>query len=362
MTKRIAISTGGGDAPGLNAVIRAITKMAISEYGWEVIGIRDGFDGFLKPDLIMPLGLDDIRGIIQRGGTILGTTNRGNPFKYPVTDSTGTTTIQDLSDEVIRRYHELGLDALVLIGGDGTLGIGHQLAEKGMNLVGVPKTIDNDLNSTDVTFGFDSALVTATEALDKLLTTAESHHRVMVMEVMGRTAGWIALQSGLAGAANVILIPEIPFDIEKVAEGVYERSEAGKSYSIVVVAEGAAPVGGRAMYADFDPSKGVARFGGIGNWVGQEVARRTGLETRVTVLGHLQRGGSPSPFDRILGTRLGVAACRLVYEGKFDQMVCLREGKVTHVPIIDAIDQLKLVDPNGEYVRTAKDTGVTFGD
>ena len=362
MTKRIAISTGGGDAPGLNAVIRAITKMAISEYGWEVLGIRDGFDGFLKPDLIRSLELDDIRGIIQQGGTILGTTNRGNPFKYNVPDGKGGTVVKDLSDEVIRRYHELELEALVLIGGDGTLGIGHDLAKKGMNLVGVPKTIDNDLNSTDVTFGFDTALGTATEALDKLLTTAESHHRVMVMEVMGRTAGWIALESGLAGAANVILIPEIPFDIEKVAEGVYDRSEAGKSYSIVVVSEGAVPKGGKAMYADFDPSKGVARFGGIGNWVGQEIARRTGLETRVTVLGHLQRGGSPSPFDRILGTRLGVAACHLVNDGLFDQMVCLRGDKITHVPINDAINQLKLVDPEGELVRTAKDTGVYFGD
>ncbi len=361
MTKRIAISTGGGDAPGLNAVIRAVTKMAISEYGWEVVGIRDGFDGLLKPDLIMPLGLDDIRGIIARGGTILGTTNRGNPFKYPVLEN-GQTVLKDVSDDVMRRYHDLGLDALVLIGGDGTLGIGHQLAQKGMNVVGVPKTIDNDLDSTDITFGFDTALITATEAIDKLLTTAESHHRVMVLEVMGRTAGWIALEAGIAGAVNVILLPEIPFDMEKVAHVVYERSEAGKSYSIVVVAEGAAPSGGEAMYADFDPSKGVARLGGVGNWVGSEIARRTGLETRVTVLGHLQRGGTPSPFDRILGTRLGVAAARCIHEGKFDRMVCFRNWQVTSVPMEEALDRLKLVDPNGELVLTAKDTGVYFGD
>jgi 6-phosphofructokinase 1 len=361
MTKRIAISTGGGDAPGLNAVIRAVTKMAISEYGWEVIGIRDGFDGLVKPDMTMPLGLDDIRGIIARGGTILGTTNRGNPFKYPVMVD-GKVQMQDISDQVVARYRELGIDAMVLIGGDGTLGIGHELAKKGMNVIGVPKTIDNDLNSTDVTFGFDTALITATDAIDKLLTTAESHHRVMILEVMGRTAGWIALESGLAGAVNVILIPEIPFDIEKVAQVVYERSEAGKSYSIVVVAEGAAPTGGAAHYADLDPEKGVARFGGIGNWVGQEIARRTGLETRVTVLGHLQRGGTPSPFDRILATRLGVKACRLIAENTFDHMVCLRGDKVTSVPIADAIDQLKLVDPDGELVQTAKDTGVYFGD
>lgn len=361
MAKRIAISTGGGDAPGLNAVIRAVTKMAISEYGWDVVGIRDGFDGLLKPDLIMPLGLDAIRGIIARGGTILGTTNRGNPFHYPVEEG-GQTVMRDLSDRVVARYHELGIEALVLIGGDGTLGIGHQLAKKGINLVGVPKTIDNDLESTDVTFGFDTALITATEAIDKLLTTAESHHRVMILEVMGRTAGWIALESGLAGAANVILLPEIPFDMEKVAQTVYERSEAGKSYSIVVVSEGAAPAGGQAIYADFDPSKGVARFGGVGNWVGQEIAKRTGLEVRVTVLGHLQRGGTPSPFDRILGTRLGVAATRCIHEGKFDHMVCLRNWQVTAVPLSEALDRLKLVDPQGELVQTAKDTGVYFGD
>ena len=361
MTKRIAISTGGGDAPGLNAVIRAVTKMAISEYGWEVIGIRDGFDGLIKPDLIMPLGLDEIRGIIARGGTILGTTNRGNPFKYPVVVD-GETRMTDISDQVIERAQELGIDALVLIGGDGTLGIGHQLVAKGLNVVGVPKTIDNDLESTDVTFGFDTALITATEAIDKLLTTAESHHRVMVLEVMGRTAGWIALQAGLAGAVNVILLPEIPFDMEKVAQVVYERSEAGKSYSIVVVAEGAAPLGGEAIYADFDVTKNVARFGGVGNWVGNEIAKRTGLETRVTVLGHLQRGGTPSPFDRILGTRLGVEACRLVAEGLFDRMVCLRGSSVTSVPMAQALDRLKLVDPEGELVRTAKATGVYFGD
>ncbi|HEY9897559.1 MAG TPA: ATP-dependent 6-phosphofructokinase [Pantanalinema sp.] len=361
MPKRIAISTGGGDAPGLNAVIRAVTKMAISEYGWEVVGIKDGFDGLLKPDHIMPLGLDDIRGIIARGGTILGTTNRGNPFKYPVVED-GQTVLKDVSDQVVQRYHDLGLDALVLIGGDGTLGIGHDLAKKGINLVGVPKTIDNDLNSTDQTFGFDTAVVTATEAIDKLLTTAESHHRVMVLEVMGRTAGWIALKSGMAGAVNVILVPEIPFDMEKVAQAVYERSEAGKSYSIVVVAEGAAPAGAGAMYADLDPTKNVARLGGVGNWVGAEIIRRTGLETRVTVLGHLQRGGTPSPYDRILGTRFGVEACRLVHEGKFDQMVCLRAGHVTHVPIAEAIDQLKLIDPNSELVQAARHTGVYFGD
>lgn len=358
---RIGISTGGGDAPGLNAVIRAFTKTAISEFGWEVIGIRDGFDGLIKPDHLMPLGLDDIRGITSRGGTILGTTNRGNPFKYPFHED-GKVVLKDISDEVIANYHRLGLDAMVIIGGDGTIGIGHQLAKKGMKVVGVPKTIDNDLRSTDQTFGFDTAVNTATEAIDKLITTAESHHRVMVVEVMGRDAGWIALYSGIAGAVNVVLIPEIPFDIQRVAEEVYKRSEAGKSYSIVVVAEGAKPKGGEAIYAEFDPTKGVARLGGIGNWVGQQIAERTGLETRVTVLGHIQRGGSPTPFDRILATRYGTHAAHLINEGKFDHMVILRGGKIMGAPIEEAVSGIKLVDPHGEEVMVAKDTGIYFGD
>lgn len=361
MISRIAISTGGGDAPGLNAVIRAVTRVAICEYGWEVVGIRDGFDGLLKPDLITPMDLGAIRGIISRGGTVLGTTNRGNPFKYAVEED-GKRVLKDLSDRVMQRYRDLGIDAMVLIGGDGTLGIGHQLFQKGMNLVGVPKTIDNDLNSTDLTFGFDTALITATEAIDKLSTTAESHHRVMIVEVMGRTAGWIALESALAGAVNVCLLPEIPFDIARVAQVVFERSEAGKSFSIVVVSEGAVPSGGQAIYTEFDPTKGVARYGGIGNWVGHEIAQRTGLETRVTVLGHLQRGGSPSPFDRILATRLGVEACRLIASGQFDRMVALRDGKIGSVLLADAIDQLKLVDPDSELVQTAKAVGIYFGD
>ncbi len=361
MAKRIGISTGGGDAPGLNAVIRAFTKTAISEFGWEVIGIRDGFDGLIKPDHIMPLGLDDIRGITSRGGTILGTTNRGNPFKYPVHED-GKVVLKDISDEVMANYHRLGLDGMVIIGGDGTIGIGHRLAQKGMKIVGVPKTIDNDLTSTDQTFGFDTAVNTATDAIDKLITTAESHHRVMVVEVMGRDAGWIALYSGIAGAVNVVLIPEIPFDIQHVADEVYKRSEAGKSYSIVVVAEGAKPKGGDVIYAEFDPTKGVARLGGIGNWVGQQIAERTGLETRVTVLGHIQRGGSPTPFDRILATRYGTHAAHLINDDKFDHMVILRGGKIMGAPIEEAVAGIKCVDPNGDEVMVAKDTGIYFGD
>ncbi len=361
MVKRIGISTGGGDAPGLNAVIRAFTKTAISEYGWEVIGIRDGFDGLIKPDHVMQLKLDDIRGIIARGGTILGTTNRGNPFKYPVHEG-GQVVLKDISDLVMENYRRMELDAMVIIGGDGTIGIGHQLAQKGMKIVGVPKTIDNDLGSTDQTFGFDTAVNTATEALDKLLTTAESHHRVMVVEVMGRDAGWIALYSGIAGAVNVVLIPEIPFDIARVAEEVYKRSEAGKSYSIVVVAEGAKPKGGEAMYAERDPSKGVARLGGVGNWVGDQISSRTGLETRVTVLGHIQRGGSPTPYDRILATRYGTHAAHLINEDKFDHMVILRDGKIMGAPISEAVAQNKCVDPKGDEVRVARDTGIYFGD
>lgn len=361
MAMRIGISTGGGDAPGLNAVIRAFTKTAISEFGWEVVGIRDGFDGLIKPDYTMPLGLNDIRGITARGGTILGTTNRGNPFKYPVQED-GKIVLKDISDQVMENYHRMGLDAMVIIGGDGTIGIGHELAKKGMKIIGVPKTIDNDLCSTDQTFGFDTAVTTATEALDKLLTTAESHHRIMVVEVMGRDAGWIALYAGIAGAVNVVLIPEIPFDIAKVAEEVMKRSEAGKSYSIVVVAEGAKPKGGEAIYAEFDPTKGVARLGGVGNWVGAQLGERTGRETRVTVLGHIQRGGSPTPFDRILATRYGTHAAHLIKEGKFDHMVTLRDGAIKGVPISEAVAQIKCVDPQGDLVQVAKDTGIYFGD
>lgn len=361
MAKRIGISTGGGDAPGLNAVIRAFTKTAITEFGWEVIGIRDGFDGLIKPDYTMPLGLNDIRGITSRGGTILGTTNRGNPFKYPVQED-GQVVLKDISDQVMENYRRMGLDGMVIIGGDGTIGIGHQLAKKGMKIIGVPKTIDNDLTSTDQTFGFDTAVNTATDAIDKLITTAESHHRVMVVEVMGRDAGWIALYSGIAGAVNVVLIPEIPFDIQKVAEEVYKRSEAGKSYSIVVVAEGAKPKDGEAIYAEFDPSKGIARLGGIGNWVGRQITERTGLETRVTVLGHIQRGGSPTPFDRILATRYGTHAAHLINDGKFDHMVILRGGKIMGAPIEEAVGGIKCVDPKGDEVMVAKDTGIYFGD
>lgn len=361
MAKRIGISTGGGDAPGLNAVIRAFTKTAISEFGWEVIGIRDGFDGLIKPDHIMPLGLNDIRGITSRGGTILGTTNRGNPFKYPVHEN-GQVVLKDISDTVMENYRRLGLDGMVIIGGDGTIGIGHQLAKKGMKIIGVPKTIDNDLSSTDQTFGFDTAVSTATDAIDKLITTAESHHRVMVVEVMGRDAGWIALYAGIAGAVNVVLIPEIPFDIQHVADEVYKRSEAGKSYSIVVVAEGAKRKGGEAIYAELDPSKGVARLGGVGNWVGNQIAERTGIETRVTVLGHIQRGGSPTAFDRILATRYGTHAAHLINEDKFDHMVVLRGGQITGAPISEAVAQIKCVDPQGNEVLVAKDTGIYFGD
>lgn len=358
---RIGISTGGGDCPGLNAVIRAVVRSALRDFRWEVIGIEDGFDGLLKPGKTRPLDLSDVRGIIPRGGTILGTTNRGNPFHYPVEEA-GQIVLKDLSDEVVRNLTMLQIDALVVIGGDGSLSIANGLFKKGVRVVGVPKTIDNDLSSTDVTFGFDTALRTATEAIDKLHTTAESHHRVMVLEVMGRDAGWIALMAGIAGAANIILIPEIPFHLEKVAEEVRRRDFGGHKSSIVVVAEGAQPAGGQAAFVEVDEQRGIKRLGGIGNLVADRIAALTGRETRVTVLGHLQRGGSPTPYDRVLASRFGRAAVHLLACGGFGRMVCLRGAEICDVSLEEAVGVLKKVQPDGELVATARSLGVTFGD
>ncbi|NPV27775.1 MAG: 6-phosphofructokinase [Firmicutes bacterium] len=359
--KKIAVLTGGGDCPGLNAVIRAVVKTAINEYGLEVVGFLDGFNGAIY-NRIRPLGLSDISGILPRGGTILGTTNRDNPFAYPVIQDGQRITV-DVSDQVIENIYRNGAQALVVIGGDGSLTIAKELFDKGLPVVGIPKTIDNDLSATDVTFGFDSALVTATEALDKLHTTAESHHRVMVLEVMGRYAGWIALEAGLAGGADVILIPEIPFSLNKVCEKITNRCQDGKKFSIVVVAEGARYAGGDMVVQKVIPdSADPIRLGGIANKVGNEIEALTGMETRVTVLGHLQRGGSPTPFDRILGTRYGVAAVKLIMEGQFGKMVALRSPQITAVPLAEAVSNLKRVPPDGELVSTARAIGISFGD
>lgn len=359
--RKIGISTGGGDCPGLNAVIRAVVYTAINRYGWDVIGILDSFNGLIYPDQIRRLGIDDVKDIIHRGGTIIGTTNRGNPFAWERQKKDGTVEIVDYSDRVMENFEHLGLDALVVVGGDGTMKIAQQFFEKGMPVVGVPKTIDNDLSATDVTFGFDSAVRTATEVLDKLRSTAESHHRVMVVEMMGRHSGWIALHSGIAGGAHIILIPEIPFDIEKVAQKLVERVEKHDKYSIVVVAEGAVPKSGE-MSVIGKSADGTIKLGGIGNKVGSALSELTGLEVRVTVVGHIQRGGSPSEFDRILGTRYGEAAVELIANGEFGKMVALRGTAIKGVPITEAIGKTKKVFPNGTLVKVARSVGIYFGD
>lgn len=358
--KRIGISTGGGDCPGLNAVIRAVTTTAIREYGWEVIGIRDSFKGLIWPDQTMKLTLDVVEDILAKGGTILGTTNRGNPFKWEK-EKDGKVEIVDMSDRVMENFEHLGLDALVIVGGDGTMDIAQKFFEKGMPVVGVPKTIDNDLGVTDVTFGFNSAVRTATEVLDKLKTTAESHHRVMLVEMMGREAGWIALHSGIAGDAHVILIPEIPFTLDNVCKKLIERREEGDMYSLVVVAEGAKPVGGEASIIGHSPD-GTVRLGGIAHKLAAAIQDKTGIETRVMVVGHIQRGGSPTEFDRILGTRYGEAAVRLIAKGEFGKMVALKGTAIISVPIKDAIGKNKQVFADGTLVRVARALGISFGD
>ena len=358
--KIIAISTGGGDCPGLNAVIRAATRSAILNHGWRVIGITDGFDGLIWPERSCELTLDSVSGILPRGGTILGTTNRGNPFKYKVTEN-GREVVRDMAPQVIDNARKLGIDATIVIGGDGTQAIGLELFRRGMKVVGVPKTIDNDLSATDVTFGFDTALHTCTDAIDKLFSTAESHHRVMVVEVMGRDAGWIALEAGLAGGAHVILIPEIPFDIQKVCDFIIRRDAAGKKFTIVVVAEGIKP--GADLEARYEQEKRrYPRAGAAGNLVGDALGMCTKKDVRVTVLGHVQRGGSPSPFDRILSTRFGAEAVELIARGEFGKMVALRGARIATVDIAEACGAMKLVHPDGELVRMAKAIGVCFGD
>ncbi len=358
--KRMGILTGGGDAPGLNAVIRAAVKTAIYEYGCEVIGIRDGYDGFIKEGGVIRLGIEDVRGLLPRGGTILGAANRGNPYARKVIRNGKEITI-DVSDEIIKGIRRLEMDALLVLGGDGTLRSAHELFQKGAPIIGVPKTIDNDIGGTETTFGFDTAVTTATEAIDKLHTTAEAHHRVMVLEVMGRDAGFIALHSGVSGGADVILIPEIPFKFEAVVAKVRQRVERGYLFSIVVVSEGAKSMDGGQVFSRKGDEMYVPRLGGIGQAVGEYI-ERAGFETRVTVLGHLQRGGSPTPFDRWLATRYGAAAVRLAAQGKFDCMVALHAGKIVDISLEEALAVPKRVDVQGDAMVTARGLGISFGD
>ena len=358
-TFRLAISTGGGDAPGLNAVIRAIVLAAVHR-GWEVHGIRKGFNGLLGEDPIVPLTASSVSGITHLGGTILGTTNRGNPFQWPVRNEAGEIEITDRSDEVVAAFRRHRFDALIVIGGDGSLRIAHQFCQKGVPIVGVPKTIDNDLAATDVTFGFRTAVQTATEAIDKLHSTAESHERTMIVEVMGRDTGWIALFSGVSGTADVILIPEIPYHLEKICAKVRERYETGRNFAIVVAAEGAKAVGGDPVYQEAGPH--AKRLGGIAERLAAEIATETGAETRSLVLGHLQRGGTPTAYDRLIALRFGAAAVRLVEAKHFGTMVALHPPDVRAVPLEEAIEHIKLVPTHGDIVQTARDMGISFGD
>ena len=358
--KKIGVLTGGGDCPGLNAVIRAVTKTALHKH-IEVIGFKDGYDGLIKNDF-MALNNRDVSGILPLGGTILGTSNIANPYEYSV-EKDGKMVMKNVSREAMANYRRHSLDALITIGGDGTLSIALKLVRDGLNVVGVPKTIDNDLSGTEVTFGFDSAVVTATEAIDKLHSTAQSHHRVMILEVMGRYAGWIALFSGVAGGGDVILIPEIPYDMKKVCAKLEDRHKHGKRFSIVVVAEGAKPKGGKMTVARVvEKSHDKIRLGGVGNRLCEDIEKLTGLETRATILGHLQRGGSPTPIDRILATRFGSAAIELVLKGKFGRMAALKNERVTDVGIEKAVGKLKLVPCNHPLIKAVKNIGVSFGD
>lgn len=362
--KRIGILTGGGDCPGLNAVIRAVVKRGVSRLGWEVFGIRDAFNGLLSsPIRVESLNRDTVRGILTRGGTILGTTNRGDPFHFPLQSPDGTVTYHDRSDELVEAMRILELEGLIVIGGDGTLRIADRLMrEKGIKVVGVPKTIDNDIAATDVTFGFNTAVEVATDAIDRLHSTAESHDRVMVVEVMGRDCGWIALHAGIQGGADVILIPEIPYNLKAVCDKVRRRQAAGRRFSIVVVAEGAKAKGKDATFIDKKPKGGgMPRLGGAAHRVAEGISQETGLETRVTVLGHLLRGGGPSGYDRLLATRYGSAAVGLVKKGAWGRMVALRGTQVKSVPIGEAIHDQKKVDPDDEVVETAIEMGIEFG-
>lgn len=363
--RRIAINTGGGDAPGLNAVIQAVVYAA-SGHGWEVFGVRDGYDGLLFPekyqDGVVRLDRNMVRNITHLGGTILGTTNRSDPFRQCVVGPDGAVVEQDRSDDLVARLRERNIEALIVVGGDGSLAIAHGLSQKGLCVVGVPKTVDNDLEATILTFGFDSAVAFATECIDRLHSTAEAHKRILVVEVMGRYAGWIALNAGIAGRADAILIPELPYDIEKVADHLRGRSSAERPYAIVVVAEGARPVGGKLTVRAAGQAGATERLGGIASVVADQLQQLTGLESRSVVLGHLLRGGSPTALDRLLGLSFGAAAVKALADGQNDVMVVLDPPHITYVPLRQALERQKTVPPHGYGVVTARALEIALGD
>lgn len=359
--QRVGVLTGGGDCPGLNAVIRAVVKTATVDYGIETYGIQDGYDGLVR-NRMRPLSYDDVSGILTVGGTILGASNKANPFAYypPHGEGNGP---RDMSDVCVEHARERGLDALICIGGDGTLSIGQGLQEKGIPVVGVPKTIDNDVCETDVTFGFDTAVQIVANAIDRLHTTAQSHHRVMVVETMGRYVGWLALQGGMAGGGDVILIPEIDYTLDSVCETIYERRDTGRTFSIVVVSEGVkTDEGGFVERGRVEESTDQRRLGGIGVWLANAIEEETGSESRAVVLGHLQRGGTPTARDRVLATQYGREAMVAAGNGNFGQMVALKGTRIETVPLDKVADRQRSVDPDGELVETARSVGTSFGD
>jgi len=363
--RRIGISTGGGDAPGLNAVIRAVALSA-HNHGWEAVGIRDGYNGIFLPDQypdggLIPLTPERVRGITHLGGTIIGTTNAGNPLKYPVRQRDGKLVELDRSDELVKGLAAASIDAVVAVGGDGSLTIANALARKGVRIVGVPKTIDNDLSRTVVTFGFDTAVSFATECIDRLHSTAASHRRVMLVEVMGRYAGWIALNAGVSSTADVILIPEIPYDLATVVEKIQQRYARGHGFAIVVVAEGARPRGGRRAVVEKKAGQ-AERLGGAGARLAADIAKATGRDTRVVVLGHLLRGGTPTTFDRLISLRFGAAAVRALAAGRSGVMVALDPPTVRYVPLAEAAHRMKLVPVDCDTIRTARELGICLGD
>ncbi len=359
--RRIGLLTCGGDCPGLNAVIRAVTKTAIKEYDIEVVGFKDGFQGMVE-NRYVNLTNDYVSGILTLGGTILGTTNHITPFNYPILEG-GKTVFRDRSEQAISNYESLGLEVLVCIGGDGTMTVAKMLEERGLTVAGIPKTIDNDLFGTDRTFGFDSALTTATEAIDKIHTTAQSHHRVMIVEVMGRYAGWLALESAIAGGGDIVLIPEIPFEIKSIGETIKERRYDGKRFSILVIGEGAKPVGGEMVVQRNVPgSPEPLRLGGIGNVVADMIEKEINVETRVTTLGHLVRGGIPTPADRLLATRFGVEAVHLIAKRIFGKMVALQGQEIVSVSIEEVGGRTRTVPLDSSIIRTARSVGMSLGD